>query len=259
MNRTVFTFAVLLLISFAGFAVNPNFNEDDLGTGSSDKLQSTTDSLSVEISANLQARHVWRGQLSCNAWNIQPSFDVSKNNFLVGAWAAYTVDNSYAEVDLYVSYTYKRFTLSLLDYFCPDETRKFNRFFNFKQSTAQHTIDAELRYNGTEDFPLTVSVSSLLWGQDLNPKPDERFLSTYIEAAYSWSVSDDMEVDAFAGLTPFKGYYADSFNVIALGAGVTQKVKITDNFNFPVFGKLVLNPYTENLYFVFGVTMGIRR
>jgi len=220
-----------------------------------DHIPHATDSLSVELSATIQARHVWRGSLTCDAWNMQPSFNMSKRNFLVGAWAAYTVDNSYAEVDIYASYSLGSFTFSVLDYFCPNETLRFNRFFDLDQSTTQHTIDATISFDGTKRFPFSLMVSTLLWGDDLNPATGQNYYSTYIEAGYNWSRTATQDYHFFVGLTPYRGYYADSFNVVGVGAGVNQKIKITESFTLPIFGKLILNPYTENLFFVFGFSL----
>lgn len=220
-----------------------------------DHIPHATDSLSVDLSATILARHVWRGSLTCDAWNMQPSFNVSKRNFLVGAWAAYTVDNSYAEVDIYASYSLGSFTFSVLDYFCPNETLRFNRFFDLDQSTTQHTLDATLSFDGTEKLPITLMVSTLLWGDDLNPNNGRNYYSTYIEAGYTWERTAYQHFDFSVGHTPYRGYYANTFSVVSVGAGVTQTIKISESFSLPIFGKLILNPYTENLFFVFGLTL----
>ena len=221
-----------------------------------DKLPKTTDTLSFNVSANIQSRHVWRGSLTCSTWNVQPTINFSKRNFLVGAWGAYSIDNSYSEVDLYISYTLGKFTISVLDYFCPDETQKFNRFFDNNQRTTQHTIDAIISYNGNKKLPINLMVSTLVWGDDVDLTTGKNYFSTYIEAGYTVSIGNNNQFDIFAGISPFKGYYANSFNLINLGFAINHKVKITEHFSLPFFSKLMLNPYTENLFFVFGVTIG---
>ena len=42
--------------------------------------------------------------------------------------------------------------------------------------------------------------------------------------------------------------------VIAVG-GDHLDIKITSNFSLPIFGKLIANPYEEQLYFVVGITL----
>ncbi|PKP36035.1 MAG: hypothetical protein CVT98_09495 [Bacteroidetes bacterium HGW-Bacteroidetes-15] len=222
-----------------------------------EKIPTATDSVSIQLSANLQSRHIWRGALTCDAWNVQPTINFSNKKFLVGAWGAYTIDNSYAEIDLYISYTIGNFTIALLDYFCPDETQRFNRLFDFHQSTTQHTLDLTLSFEG-EKIPVRLMASTLIWGDDIDPTSGKNFYSTYFEAGYLWKRTPNQEFDIFLGATPFKGYYANSLNIVSAGIGINQRISLTDSFQFPIFGKLVINPYTENIFFVFGLSLGIK-
>ena len=225
-------------------------------TETHDKIPVATDSLSIHLSANLQSRHLWRGSVTCSAWNIQPTATVSKRNFLVGFWGAYTVNNSYSEVNLYGSYTIGRFSVAVLDYFCPDETLKFNRLFDTNQKTTQHTVDATLTYNGTKKFPLSLMVSTLVWGDDINATTEKNYYSTYIEAGYTWERTQTQKFEFFAGITPVEGYYANSLNLVNMGFSASQTINVSSTFKLPIFGKIIANPHTQNLYFVFGATIG---
>jgi hypothetical protein len=220
-----------------------------------ERITHTSDSLSFEFSTSFQTRHIWRGSLTCSAWNIQPSFNLSKKNFLIGAWGAYTIDNSYSEVDLYISYSLGPFNLAVLDYFCPNETVRFNRLFDFNQRTTQHTIDVSLTFEGTKKLPLRIMASTLVYGDDLNPRTGENYYSTYIETAYSFKQNPNRQTEIFLGFTPFEGYYANTLYITNLGFSISQTIKKTENFELPIFGKLILNPFTENLYFVFGLSI----
>lgn len=183
--------------------------------------------------------------------------NISKSNFLIGAWGAYTVDNSYTEFDLYASYTFSNFTLAVLDYFCPNPTQKFNHLFNFNRGTTKHTLDATLSYNGTEKLPISIMVSTLFYGDDINSSTGKNFYSTYIEAGYHWRPKQNTEIDFHLGFTPFKGYYAPQPYMVSSGASVTQTIKVTPTFSIPINGRLIVNPYTESVFFVFGFTVGV--
>ncbi len=222
-----------------------------------EKIPPASDTLNFEFSAAFQSRHVWRGTLTCKAWNIQPTFNVSRKNFLIGTWAAYTIDNSYAEFDLYLSYTVGSFSVAILDYFCPDENQQFNRLFDFKQPTTKHTIDAILTFNGTNNFPLQIMASTLIYGDDLEPNSGKNYFSTYVEANYSLERTPIQRFDFFIGVTPYKGYYANSFNIVNAGFSIEQNLIITENFQIPVFGKLHLNPFKESIHFVFGLSINV--
>jgi hypothetical protein len=252
MGKGIFIASMCILsFQFSTLAIEPTNNMVD----PHDRITHTTDSLSFEFSASFQTRHIWRGTLTCNTWNIQPTFNISKKNFLIGAWGAYTVDNSYSEVDLYISYTLGPLNIAILDYFCPNEYATFNRLFDFNQKTTQHTIDLALTYEGTNKFPLRIMASTLVYGDDLNPQTGKNFFSTYIETAYTFKQNPVRQTEIFLGLTPFQGYYAKSMNITNIGVSFTQTLKKTASYELPIFGKLIVNPYTENLYFVFGISI----
>lgn len=248
------TTLLLMLISGA-FAANPIGNI--VTTEPPDKLpEATKDSLEVTLSADIRNRHTWRGGLTCDAWNFQPTLNFTWSNFLVGAWGVYTVDNKYAEVDFYASYTYKSFTLSVLDYFCPNETLAVNRFFDYNDQTTPHLIDINLQFNGTKSFPVRILASTIVYGNDKKADdPNKNNYSTYFEAGYNFASKKGFKYDFVVGLTPFESFYSNRLNVVNMGFKASKKIKITPSYSLPVFGQLVLNPYKENLHFVFGITI----
>lgn len=222
-----------------------------------ERVPQTSDTLKIDFSANFQSRHIWRGTLTCDAWNVQPTVNFSNKNFLVGAWGAYTVNNSYAEIDLYIAYSVGNFTIALLDYFCPNENQRFNRLFDFNKLTTQHTFDLTLSFEGTRKFPIKFMASTLLWGDDINPTTGNNYFSTYLETGFYWERNSSQKFDFFVGATPFKGYYAKSFNIVSLGASINQYISVSDDLTIPIFGKLIVNPYTENIFLVFGLTLRV--
>lgn len=100
-------------------------------------------------------------------------------------------------------------------------------------------------------------ISALVWGDDIDPLSGKNFYSTYAEVGFTWERSSFQKFDINVGVTPFKGYYANSFNVVNLGFGINQTVPVSEFLKIPVFGELIVNPYTENIFFVFGLTLNI--
>ena len=49
--------------------------------------------------------------------------------------------------------------------------------------------------------------------------------------------------------------YADKFNVVNVGLSATKTLNISSGFTPSVFGKLIANPYENQLYFVFGISL----
>lgn len=251
------SFLLLAAVFFPSFSLFSSETEKKSPlTEPSEKIHMASDSLKFDFSADFRSRHIWRGSLTCSAWSVQPTMNLTSSNFLVGIWGAYTVDNSYTEFDIYASYTYKRFTIAILDYFCPNETVKFNHLFNYNNKTTKHTLDAVVNYNGTERFPLSLSASTLFFGDDKNPNSGKNFFSTYIEANYKWEISEQLKSEFHLGVTPYEGYYSTGPNVVSCGFSVTHNLQITSNFSIPLNGKLIVNPYTENVFFVFGFSLG---
>lgn len=250
---------VLLVTILLAYAVS-SFADNELKSPlvePGDKVHQPSDTLSFDMSADFRSRHIWRGSLTCNTWNVQPTMNLSKKNILVGVWGAYTVDNSYTEFDLYFSYTMGNFTLALLDYFCPNPADKFSNLFNFNRNSTKHTLDATLSFNGTKKIPVSIMASILFFGDDVNTATGKNYYSTYIETAYHWKPNPKMDVDFHMGFTPFEGYYASQPYVVSCGASVTQRISVTPTFTIPVSGKLIVNPYTESVYLVFGFTLGV--
>ena len=86
--------------------------------------------------------------------------------------------------------------------------------------------------------------------------PDETQLSA--EKRISGEAADKDEhvnMNIEAGFTPWESMYSDKFNVVNIGLSATKDIKITSNFSLPIFGKLIANPYEEQLYFVVGITL----
>ena len=97
---------------------------------------------------------------------------------------------------------------------------------------------------------------SIAWNtyflNDKNEEGDEQF-STYIELGYPVNLSA-VSLEFAAGFTPWEGVYSSNFNMVNLSLKATKELKITEYYSLPVFTQLVLNPNTENIYGVFGVS-----
>jgi hypothetical protein len=208
----------------------------------------------LSIYVDLKSRHTWRGGLTVKGFNVQPNLVFKKKGFTIGAWGAYALDDSYAEVDLYASYQYKFIKFCVSDYFVSDEKKKFNNYFDWNNNTSRHTIDMELKFTGTKKLPVYLMVSTMVFGNK-DAKGEEQY-STYLEAGYTLPLSKyAQKLDFFIGATPFEGSYSDKFNVVNIGMKATKNFVISEKFKLPVYSKFIVNPYRENIYLVFGVTI----
>ena len=242
------------------------------------------------VGADFVSRYIWRGlNLGGSSPSIQPyveyGFGNEDHSFAVGAWGAYSVSGIQTgqEADLYLSYTLKdMFSISFTDYFFPDETISRNSYFNYnmnwnkinsgEKAQTGHVVEAAISFNGTDKIPVSLTFAMNIWGADAQKYkgvsgvmvPQNRIvMSKYIELGYSTDIKD-VSLDVFTGMVlddpkvdkgePVGFYGQSSWGVINLGFTLSKEIKITDYYSLPVFGSLVTNPESENIYMVFGIS-----
>lgn len=218
----------------------------------------------LDVNADFMSRFIWRGMNVSHAPNIQPNICYNSTFGLkAGAWASAAVTGDYAEVDLYLGYAIKGISLTCTDYFIADESREFNKFFNFKNETTGHLVEAALGYDGPEKFPIHLLAGTFLYGAD---KTADNIIidtvtmdttttyknqySTYFEVGYTVR-----NVSLFVGLTPQEGIYGNTFGVVNAGITAKRDIHITDKFTLPVQASLITNPQKGNIYLVFGFSL----
>ena len=99
----------------------------------------------------------------------------------------------------------------------------------------------------SEKFPLSISWYTTFAGNDYR-ETGKRAWSSYCELSYPFNVKD-VNLSIEAGFTPWESFYSNKFNVVNVGLSATKELKITSNFSLPIFGKLIANPYEEQVYF----------
>ena len=219
------------------------------------------DSTNFKISADIVSRFVWRGQYPGGSFaHIQPLLYYSKCNFEIGAWGTYAISGEYKEVDLYVKYYIKDFSITATNYYMPvfadGSVSSFNtKFYNFNSKTTANQIELALQYKNSGNFPIGILVGTFIYGNDHNygyklENDDKNYYSTYIELNYTTKNSD-----IFIGMTPKEGFYGNTWGVINIGVKGRKNIKISNNFSIPVFASLVTNPQAESIYAVFGLTL----
>lgn len=243
----------------------------------------------LNVGADLVSRYVWRGLDYGGSPSIQPTLSFGIGNFEIGYWGAMALTNNYVEADLYAKYSIKGFSVALTDYYIPSAASALNNsrysfcknpdIINFDTATAEnldrytcHSVEATLQYKGPEKFPVSVTVGTLIYGNDKSPQDtvftssglvqSVRFknrYSTYIELGYAFAVKG-FNFDVFVGATPFSSIYSTpaydgGFAVINTGITGYRSIKITENFSLPVKASAIFNPQTSGLHFVFGITL----
>lgn len=182
---------------------------------------------------DLYSSYVWRGAKFGSGPALQPTVKYSNGGFSIGAWGNYCFSTSEAtEADLFATYGFslgKNSTLALTatDYYFP----------------ASEYFDGNSHY-----FEPMVSIG--LGNLSLAAAYMTNAEDTYFEAGYTAGA-----VTLFAGAG--NGQYTKdaSFNFCNLGIKTSKSIKVSDSFSIPVNGAVILNPSTEQLHIVVGISL----
>jgi hypothetical protein len=216
--------------------------------------QESKNDFSVDLSADLVSRYIWRGKNLSSSPSVQPSLGVNLGNFSIGTWASYSFSPElYQEVDLFLTYNLKYVSFTINDYFNPVDTLSaFGDYFHIEKASTRHTLEGMITLSGPESFPASLVAGVMFYGNDFDQKGDHQY-SSYLELNYSTRIHE-VELKPFIGITPWSGYYGNDFGVINLGITAIRNINISEKFQIPVKGSFIINPQLENVFFVIGIT-----
>jgi hypothetical protein len=243
-----------------------------------DSTQQRKPAATFSLGADLVSRFVWRGADYGNSPAVQPSAAFTVAGFKAAFWGSYsfsqysqqindtTIVNMghYTEFDLYLSYTWKGFTLTAYDYFVPNSLspNSGNRYFDFCNNTTGHTIEITLLWKGPEKIPCQLSVSTMVYGADKGKDSTGAYgmggsnnYSTYFEAAFPFNVKG-FEIKPFIGAIPFGSlWYGPYGGVINAGFTLSRSIRITQAYSLPLFGTVITNPQAQSVFLVLGISI----
>ncbi len=218
--------------------------------------EDTVPSLSFSLNADIVSRYIWRGLPLSQNPNIQPYASMTYRNVTFGAWGSYAISEPYAEVDLFLSWDVGAFTLTLNDYYNEDETdMSVNNYFQFSDRdtiVTPHSLEGQITFNGTDGFPLSLTLATFFYGNDRN-EDNKNYFSTYLELGYEHSIGENT-LSWFLGGTVNEGFYADKAAVVNMGVTASRELKFSESFTMPVSASLILNPDAKDIFFVFSLT-----
>ncbi len=233
----------------------------------------------LNFGADLVSRYVWRGIDFGNSPAIQPNFSFAWKGLSIGAWGTYGFSRynieindttmadagNYAETDLYLSYTYKWFTLMVFDFFTVNglNPNEGNHYFDYKNATTRHAFEGSIAFHGSEKFPLQFLVSTLFYGADKDQDStgqyglgDKNNYSTYFELGYKIHLRKmDVDLSPFIGGIPFgSSWYGPYAGITNIGMTARKSIPVTTQYAIPVQVSIITNPQAQNMFFVFGIS-----
>jgi hypothetical protein len=206
------------------------------------------DSLEFSLGADLVSSYVWRGAYQTKA-AFQPAAGLSVAGFSVSAWASTELTGPQKEVDFTVGYSIAGLSLAVTDYWWAGEGAF--QYLKYGSGTA-HYFEGSVGYTlPVASFPLSLSVNTMFAGADKKAGEDKNNYSTYLEASFPFTIKE-VGLAVSVGGTPGAGLYADQASVVNIGLEASKEIKITDSFSLPVFGQIILNPNSGDIFFVAG-------
>jgi len=235
----------------------------------------------LNLGADIMSRYIWRGFDYGNSPAIQPNLYFSWRGLNIGFWGSYSFTSyknmysntvavdmgNYSEMDTYISYTFKWFTLMCFDFFVPngidpDYTGiKSYQYFNFNNKTTGHGFEVSLSFAGPSAFPIKFFGGTIVYGCDkamdslgFYANPDKNNFSTYLELSFPVSFRK-IDLNFFAGGTPFGGsWYGPKAGFTNVGLTAKKAIPITKTYCLPIQASLIVNPNTQKVFLVFGIS-----
>ena len=93
----------------------------------------------LSASIDIASRYVWRGTDFGNSPSIQPGITYTSGAISLGAWSAWQHSGLLSENDLYVSYSFGNYSVTLTDYYFPGTD-----FMSTDPDTGGHNIELSL-------------------------------------------------------------------------------------------------------------------
>ena len=236
-------FTVLLMITSAVFSSEV--------TEATEKQDSSP--LKWTGSVSMQNQHYWRGMQTGRGLSFEAGATVTLTQGLTaGIWNGTALNSSYKEIDLYLTYSHKGLSVSLLDYYCPRNAVFSNEFSDWKKISTPHLIDVQLGYY-PDHFPFSIMVSTMLWGDDLNDNL-ENYYSTYLEFGYHHTV-EDMNTSLIVGYSINESIYSEKPGIVNIEASADYQVAHLNQYSVNCNTKFIFNPLKDAIYFGAGLSV----
>ncbi len=200
------------------------------------KAQEEAKASPFSLGADFYSNYVWRGSILGTGPAFQPSVKFNTGGLTVGVWGSFDA-SGYAEVDPYISYSMKGFSIGLTDYYYPRADGAFT-----SDSTNAIELNAGYTIGG-----LSLSANYIFNEASV---PASAGKDKYFQAAYAFK-NFSLTVGAGDGWHTSDG----EFNVCHLGIGTSKVIKVTENFSIPVNGQVIYNPEKDKLYMVVGFSL----
>lgn len=222
--------------------------------------------ISVDPGVDIANRYIWRGlNLGGSSPAIQPSIKLNAGKLTIGTWGSFAMDNEIKlqETDLFATCNFtEELSVTVTDYFFPLEQSGNNNYFETNQDSTAHILEASISFSGKDKFPFSFIAAMNFWGADAKTASNKNQYSTYFEAGYNFTVKETT-LKLFIGGSPNSpdsnagetGFYGKKAGITNFGITAAKKIEMTEKFSLPVTTSFIINPQTENVFLIVGITL----
>ena len=210
--------------------------------------------LTFTMGSDWMSSYVCRGSYQTGP-SIQPTLQIGYGGFFFTAWGSAGKDLQ--EVDLTLSYRFRRFELSLTDYYVTDsEPGLRSGFFSYGRHSP-HTLEVSLSWSASERFPLTLWWGTMVAGGDFG-NDGRRNYSSYAEISYPFLLPASVEMKTGLGFTPWSTencFGTKGFAVTNVYLHAARRWTFGGSLKIGLLARLICNPYKEEFHFVGGLSL----
>jgi hypothetical protein len=202
---------------------------------------STTTVKAQDFGADVVSSYVWRGTQFGTGPAVQPWFTLPSitESLELGVWGSFPLSDDAAgqtyELDLYASYDFGPFALTVTNYTFPESTGVYGDGYELFDGDLEVTASGSIGAIG-----LTVGYFT-----DLE--------ALYIEAGTTVA---GMDLAIGYGSDAADGFYVgdEDSGLVNVSLGGSKDIKITEDYSLPLFGSFIYNPTAEAAFMVVGVS-----
>lgn len=237
--RVFLVIFLVCLVSVSGFS------QDQSDSSAKNEPDSTNKSEFI-ISAGFFNRYIWRGVNFADAPSVQALFAYKKGGFEIGTYGATTLNGDkrgYGNtIEIYASYAYKNFSVTIDDYFFYETTDSLNKYFEYGDNTT-HFLEGRFRYDHDKFY--------LMAGYTLYSRSSDNTNGLYLEGGYY--INDVIRVVA-GGLTSSSFLnFQDQGGITNIGIYGTKNLSVTPTFGLDLEAALIVSPNYKHVAEVPGV------
>ncbi len=213
--------------------------------------QDTIPTITVDGNVTLLSRYIFRGIDIGNGPNIQPSVSATWKGLTLCTVGDYNLSGSGDdEVDIFLTKSIGFVTIAVWDYWSinhlwGDECADKLNYFNVRNRTTGHLLEAQVLFSGGKFLPLNLLTSYNFYGADTTR-------SAYLELQYVPKLKI-IDLVVFAGYQAHGSYYSTNGNLVNVGCTFKKSVKITDKYSIPLSLSVITNPADKKMWVVGGI------